>query len=40
MIKIKNNHPYPCFGNRLKIAEHGNKQEFTKITQCGVDLQN
>ena len=23
-IQVKNNHPFPCFGNRLKIAEHGN----------------
>ena len=39
-IQVKNIHPYPCFGNRLKIAEHGNKQEFTKIKLCRVNLQN
>lgn len=27
MIKIKNNHPFPCFGNRLKIAKTWKQQE-------------
>ena len=41
MIKIKNTHPFPCFGNRLKIAEHGNnKKRFIKTTLYRVDLQN
>ena len=39
-IQVKNIHPYPCLGNRLKIAEHGNEQEFTKIKLCRVNLQN
>ena len=40
-IQIKNNHPFPCFGNRLKIAEHGNnKKRFIKTILCRVNLQN
>lgn len=26
-IQIKNIHPYPCFGNRLKIAKTWKQQE-------------
>ncbi len=26
-IQVKNNHPFPCFGNRLKIAKTWKQQE-------------